>query len=224
MKRSVDLGLVRDLSAIGAAVALVGVSFGAIAVAAGLSPWLAAAMSLLVFAGGSQFAAVAVIASGGSAAAAILAGLALNVRLVPLGLAIAPHLDRSPIGRLLGSHVIADESVAFTLAQPDPRRRRVTFWTTGLVLFAAWNIGVPIGAVAGRAIGNPEALGLDAAFPAALIALLLPSLRRPKPRLIAMAAVVVALIAAVFVPPSLSVLLALLVLPAALLPERKSPQ
>ncbi len=221
MKRYFDLSLARDVSAIGAAVALVGVSFGAIAVSAGLSPWLASAMSLLVFAGGSQFAAVAVIASGGSASAAILAGMLLNVRLVPLGLAIAEQVGGKRIERLLGSHLIADESVAFTLAQTDPLRRRVTFWTTGLVLFVSWNVGVPIGALAGRAIGDPGALGLDAAFPAALIALLLPSLRRPKPRRVALAAVAVALVASLFVPPSLSILLALLVLPAALIPERK---
>jgi len=221
MKQVLDAKLARDVSAIAAATALVGISFGAIAVAAGLSPWLAAAMSLLVFAGGSQFAAVAVIASGGGALAAILAGLLLNVRLVPLGLAVTEHLGKGWAGRLAGVHLVADESVAFTLAQADPARRRTAFWTTGLALFVSWNLGVLIGAVAGRAIGDPEVLGLDAAFPAALVALLLPSLRQPKPRHVALLAIVIAVAAAPFAPAGVPVLLALLALPAALIPGRK---
>ncbi|MGH3660186.1 MAG: AzlC family ABC transporter permease, partial [Micromonosporaceae bacterium] len=65
MGRTVDADLVRDVSALAAATALVGASFGAIAVAAGISPWWAVALSIFVFAGAAQFAAVAVIASGG---------------------------------------------------------------------------------------------------------------------------------------------------------------
>ena len=87
MKRIVDPDLARDVSAIAAATGLVGVSFGAIALAAGISPWLTVAMSMLVFAAASQFTAVAVMASGGSLVAAVLAGLLLNVRHILLGLA-----------------------------------------------------------------------------------------------------------------------------------------
>nr|WP_308208843.1 AzlC family ABC transporter permease [Actinoalloteichus caeruleus] len=54
----------RDIAAMAVAVGVVGLSFGAIAVASGLSIWLAVLMSLLVFAGGSQFMAVGVVAAG----------------------------------------------------------------------------------------------------------------------------------------------------------------
>ena len=151
MKRIVDPDLARDVSAIAAATGLVGVSFGAIALAAGISPWLTVAMSMLVFAAASQFTAVAVIASGGSLVAAVLAGLLLNVRHILLGLAAGEQLGRSWAGRLIGSHLLVDESVAFTLAQSDPRRRRLAFWTTGLSLFVAWNVGVIVGALAATA-------------------------------------------------------------------------
>ena len=220
MKRIVDPDLARDVSAIAAATGLVGVSFGAIALAAGISPWLTVAMSMLVFAAASQFTAVAVIASGGSLVAAVLAGLLLNVRHILLGLAVGEQLGRSWAGRLIGSHLLVDESVAFTLAQSDPRRRRLAYWTTGLSLFVAWNVGVIVGVLAGRAVGDPHALVWTRpsrqrwwrcyCLPAAATAATGGSRgscggTRHHP----------------LVPAGLPVLLALLALPAALLPSRR---
>ncbi|MGH3731460.1 MAG: AzlC family ABC transporter permease [Micromonosporaceae bacterium] len=222
MGRTVDADLVRDVSALAAATALVGASFGAIAVAAGISPWWAVALSIFVFAGAAQFAAVAVIASGGSPYAAVLAGLVLNVRHVPLGLAVGDVLGRGWLSRLVGSHLLVDESVAFTIAQSDPRRRRLAYWTTGIGLFIAWNLGVAVGGFAGRTIGDPAALGLDAAFPAALVALLLPSLREPGPRRVALLAVVIALTTTPFLPSGLPVLLALAAVLVGLLPAGRA--
>ncbi|HEX6076504.1 MAG TPA: AzlC family ABC transporter permease [Micromonosporaceae bacterium] len=213
-----DPGLTRDVGALAVATALVGASFGAIAVAAGLSVWLVVAMSVFVFAGASQFAAVAVIASGGSPLAAVLAGLVLNVRHVPLGLAVGDILAGSRSRRLLGSHLLVDEGVAFALAQSDPRRRRLAYWFTGVSLFVAWNVGVAAGAVAGRGIGDPAGLGLDAAFPAALAALLLPSLRQRQPRRVALIAVLLALATTPVLPPGVPVLLALAALPVVAMP------
>ena len=63
-------------------------SFGALAAAAGVAPAITMGMSLLVFAGGSQFLVVAVVATGGSPFAAVLAGLLLNARHLPFGLAV----------------------------------------------------------------------------------------------------------------------------------------
>jgi len=218
VRRIVDQDLARDIGALAVATALVGASFGAIAVATGLSVWVAAAMSIFVFSGAAQFAAVAVIAAGGSPLAAVLAGLVLNVRHVPLGLAVGDTLSGSWPRRLLGSHLLVDEAVAFAIAQPDPRRRRMAYWTTGIALFVAWNLGVAGGAAAGQGIGDPSDLGLDAAFPAALVALLLPTLRKRKPRRVALAAAVLALATTPFLPPGVPVLLALAVLPVAALP------
>jgi 4-azaleucine resistance transporter AzlC len=222
-RRILDRDLARDIGALAVATALVGASFGAIAVAAGLSVWLAVAMSIFVFSGAAQFAAVAVIAAGGSPLAAVVAGLVLNVRHVPLGLAVGDTLSGSWPRRLLGSHLLVDEAVAFAIAQSDPRRRRVAYWTTGIALFVAWNLGVAGGAAAGQGIGDPSDLGLDAAFPAALVALLLPALRKRKPRRVAVAAAVLALATTPVLPPGVPVLLALVVLPVAALPGADPP-
>ena len=81
--------LVRDVALVCLADGLVGLSFGATAVAGGLPWWVPVALSLLVFAGGSQIAAVGVVLAGGSPFAAVAAGAVLNTRLFPYGLAVA---------------------------------------------------------------------------------------------------------------------------------------
>src|SRR5271165_7147024 len=127
--RTTDPGLLRDVGLVCLADAIVGVSFGATTVAGGLPWWLPVAMSLLVFAGGTPFAAVA-------------AGALLNTRLFPYGLAVA---DVTAAGgrwwtRFIGAHVVTDESVAFALRATDPARRRAGFWLCGVALFAVWNV------------------------------------------------------------------------------------
>src|SRR5580693_7049264 len=84
-----DTPLVRDVALVCLADGLVGVSFGATTVAGHLPWWVPVAMSLLVFAGGSQFAAVGVVLAGGSPFAAVAAGAVLNTRLLPYGFAVA---------------------------------------------------------------------------------------------------------------------------------------
>ncbi|WP_083959885.1 AzlC family ABC transporter permease [Streptoalloteichus hindustanus] len=213
--RTLDRELLRDVLAVATAVALVGVSFGAIAVASGLSPWLAITMCLLVFAGGSQFMAVGVVAAGGGVVAAVVAGLLLNARFLPFGLATGDVLGRSLLARLVGSHLLIDETVAFALAQRDPARRRAVYWVAGTVLFVTWHVGVVFGVLAGQVIGDPNAFGVDAAFPAGLLALLLPSLRERAVLGVALLGAVIALVATPFLPAGIPVLLALLAVLAA---------
>ena len=207
--RTLDREVVRDVLALVAADMVIGASFGAIAVAAGLPLWLPSALSLLVFAGGAQFLAVGVIAAGGSPIAAVFGGLLLNARHLPFGLAMGDMIGPGRLVRLVGSHLMTDESVAFAMAQRDPVRGRAAYWVTGTVLFVAWNVGTVAGAVAGTAIGDPAALGLDAAFPAALLALVLPGLRDPETRWAALLGAAIALVASPFLPPGLPLLLAL---------------
>jgi len=205
--RTVPPGLVRDVAALGAACLVIGLSFGAIAAAAGIPVVQASAMSLFVFAGGAQFLAVGVTAAGGTAVAAVLAGLLLNARHLPFGLAIGDALGRH---RLLGSHVMTDETVAFALARTDPAGRRTAYWLAGLTLYVVWNVATVLGALAGDAVGDPAAFGIDAAFPAGMLALLLPALAdRPALR-VAVGGAAVALVAAPVLPPGLPVLVALL--------------
>jgi 4-azaleucine resistance transporter AzlC len=211
--RTLDRALVRDVAALAAASAFVAVSYGAIAVAAHLPVWLVVTMSVLVFAGGAQFLAVGLIAAG-NPVAAVFAGLLLNARHLPFGLAVADVM-----GRGLGSHLMVDESVAFALAQSDPARRRRAYWLTGATLFVAWNAGTLAGIALAGSVGNPDTLGLDAAFPAGLIALLMANLRQPRPRRVALVGAAVAVLATPVLPAGLPVLLALAGLGAAWLPR-----
>jgi 4-azaleucine resistance transporter AzlC len=207
--RTIDTALIRDVLAIAAAVAVTGASFGAIAVTSGLPWWVPLALSVLVFAGGAQFLAVGVVAAGGGPVAAVLGALLLNARLLPYGLAIADTIGQGRLARLLGSHVITDETVAFAVAQSSRERSRAAFWLCGVALFVAWNVSTLVGVLAGQAIGDPNAFGLDAAFPAALLALVLPSLRDRATVRPALLGAAIALAATPFLPPGVPLLLAL---------------
>jgi len=210
--------LLRDVLAIAASVTVSGASFGAITVASGSPWWVPVLMSVVIFAGGSQFMAVGVVAAGGSPVAAVLAGLVLNVRHLPFGLAVGGVLGPGLPGKLVGSHLMTDESVAFALAQRDPARARTAYWACGVALFTAWNIGVLAGALVGQSIGDPAVFGLDAAFPAALLALVLPALRDAPTVRAALVGAVIALVTTPFVPAGVPVLLALAGLLALRLP------
>jgi 4-azaleucine resistance transporter AzlC len=207
--RTLDAVLLRDVTAVALGAAITGASFGAISVGSGLPWWMPVLMSLVIFAGGSQFMAVGVVAAGGSPAAAVLAGLVLNARHLPFGLAIGDVLGKGLPARIVGSHLLIDESTAFAMAQKDPARARAAYWACGVSLFFSWNTGVLAGALAGQAIGDTAAFGLDAAFPAALLALTLPALKDPDTRNASLVGAAIALATTPFLPAGLPVLLAL---------------
>src|SRR3982751_4880185 len=226
-KRTIDRALLRDAAAIAAAMVAVGASFGAITIAYGLPAWVPFLMSSVVFAGGAQFLAVGLIAAG-NPLAAVFAGLLLNARHLPFGLAVAETVGTRWRDRILGSHLMTDEVVAFTLAEPEPGRPRRTYWLIGITLFTSWNIGSALGVLLGGATGDPSALGLDAAFPAGLIALIMPSLRDRTTRLAALTGAAVAVLLTPVLPAGLPVLCALLGLLTLLRPthftRRKNPR
>jgi branched-subunit amino acid transport protein len=157
-----DSDLARDIALVCLADGVVGLAFGAITVGAGLPIWLPMLLSVLVFAGAAQFLFVGIVASGGNPVAAALAGLLVNARHLPFGFAVADVLGRGWARKAVGSHVMIDESVAFVMAQSTPSRRRTAYWACGLSLFACWNVGVVVGALAGTVLSDTDALGLDA--------------------------------------------------------------
>lgn len=207
--RTIDRDLLRDIGLVCVADSIVGASFGAITVTSGLPIWLPMLLSVVVFAGAAQFMFVGLVAAGGNPIAAVVAGLLVNARHLPFGFAIGDVLGNGVLRRLAGIHLMIDESVAFALAQDDPRRRRMAYWACGIGLFVCWNLSVIAGAYAGTAVQNTDAFGLDAAFPAVLLALVLPSLRDRSTRNAALAGAVIAVAATPFLPSGLPVLLAL---------------
>ncbi|WP_246186854.1 AzlC family ABC transporter permease [Microlunatus speluncae] len=200
--------MVRDVAVVCAAVALVAVSYGAIAVGSGFDLWVPALLSVTVLAGSAEFLFVGILAAGGGPVAAVAAGLLVNARHLPFGLSVA---DTVGIGwrRLLGSHLMNDESVALALGQTDPERRRAVFWLCGLGVLICWPGGAVLGGLLGGLVAAPEQLGLDAMFPAVLLAVAVPALKRPGVRRAAGVGCLIALVGTPFLPPGLPVLVAL---------------
>lgn len=207
--QTIDRSTLRDIALVCLADGIVGLSFGAIAVAGGLELWVPVAMSLFVFAGGAQFAALGVVLAGGSPAAGVMAGLVLNMRLLAFGFSVGDLLGKGWLGRLVGAHLITDETVAFAMVQDTREKKQAAFWISGVALFVIWNLSVLLGALAGTAIGDTNAIGLDAAFPTVLLALVLPALKDTNTRIVALIGAVVAVAATPFLPAGLPVLLAL---------------
>jgi 4-azaleucine resistance transporter AzlC len=200
--------VLRDIALTCLAVFFIGLSYGAIAVASGFPAWVPAAQSVLVLAGASEFLFIGIIAAGGSPIAAALAGVLVNARHVPYSLAL-PDVTGRGWRRLVGTHVMNDESVVFALSQDGLARKRAAYWACGLGVLICWPGGAILGALIGSLIRDTNALGLDAMFPAVILALIGPALRD---RAILPAAVVgaaIALAAAPFLPAGLPVLLAL---------------
>lgn len=209
--------LTRDIALVCLADGIVGASFGAITVASGFPLWLPMLLSVVVFAGASQFMFVAIIAAGGNPLAALIAGLLVNARHLPFGLAIGDVIGRGALRRVIGSHLMIDESVAFAMSQRDPQRRRAAYWACGSALFVCWNLGVLGGALGGEAVTDTGAFGMDAAFPAVLLALMVPALRERATRLAAVVGAVIAVALGPVLPAGLPVLVALTALPLAMI-------
>lgn len=161
---------------IGVAFVVFGASFGVLAVSAGASVAQACALSLLAFTGASQMSAVSVIASGGSAASAMGGAVLLAARNTVYGLALAREVQGTWVTRIVGAQWVIDETTALVSAERDPASRRVAFWVSAPILYAAWNLGTLVGALAGGSI-DPETFGLDAAFPVMFAVMVAPHLR-----------------------------------------------
>ena len=211
--RTLTGGTLRDIALACLAVWFIGLSYGAVAVASGFPLWVPAALSVLVLAGASEFLFIGIVAAGGNPIAAALAGLLVNARHLPYGLALpdmtGPDVTGRGWRRLLGSHVMNDESVVFALAQEDLPRKRAAYWACGLGVLLCWPAGAVLGALIGSLIRNTSAFGLDAMFPAVILALIVPALRDRVTVRAALIGAVIAVATTPFLPAGLPVLLAL---------------
>ncbi|MEI2701443.1 MAG: AzlC family ABC transporter permease [Baekduia sp.] len=201
---------IRQSLSVGVATGAYGISFGALAVAAGLTVLQAQALSLLLFSGGSQFAVVAILGAGGSGGTAVATSAMLGVRNGLYALQTSRISGAKGVRRLAAAQVTIDESTAVALAQPGPELSRLGFWTTGLAVFTFWNLATLAGALLGGAIGDPRDYGLDAAAAAAFCGLLWPRLRSADARVTAAVAITLALLTIPHLAPGLPVLVAAL--------------
>jgi predicted branched-subunit amino acid permease len=201
---------IRASFAVGLAVAAYGLSFGALSVASGLDVWQTCVLSLLMFSGGSQFALVGVLASGGAAAggAAIASAALLGTRNGLYALRVAPFIGGPWPKKVLAAHWTIDETTAVSTAQPTLEAQRAGFWWTGAIIYVGWNLTTLAGALIGDLLGDVSQYGLDAAAAAAFLGLLWPRLKQLQPVVVAIGAAVVAAVLTPALPAGIPVLVA----------------
>ena len=197
---------------VGIATGLYGISFGALSVAAGLEIWQTQLLSILMFSGGSQFAFIGVVASGGLASlpAAIASAWLLGIRNGFYALQMKPLLGVLGWKTPIAAQFNIDETTGVATAQSNLADTRKGFWLTGLSVFVFWNLLTFAGALLGESIGDPSAFGLDAAAAAAFLGLLWPRLRELQPIAVAVAAGVIAVVLSPMLPAGLPILIAAL--------------
>jgi predicted branched-subunit amino acid permease len=168
-----------------------------------------------MFTGGSQFALVSTLASGGTGLAGALAAILLGTRNTAYSMRMTPLLNTKGPLKFLASHLTIDESTAMGLAQDEKsfsgRATRLAFWTTGLSVFVLWNLATLVGALAATSIGDPKTLGLDAAISAGLFALVYPQIQNQKHLVVAFGGALVAISLASFVTPGVPIISASIV-------------
>jgi 4-azaleucine resistance transporter AzlC len=184
-----------------------GLSFGVLARASGMGPVAPIVMSAVTFAGSAQFAAIQVLGVGGSVAAAVTAAVLLNARYGPIGVSVAPYLTGSWWSRFLHAQLVVDESWAIA-AEGEGRFNPRVLLGSGVALYVAWVSGTILGVVFGDVIGDPSRWGLDAAFPALFLALLIPQLRTGDARIVAVLGAAIALVLTPFTPAGVPIIAA----------------
>ncbi|KAI3490465.1 hypothetical protein L1887_45297 [Cichorium endivia] len=151
-------------------------SYGSLAMAYGFPVWVPFVLSITVLAGASEFMFIGIVASGGNPLAAAAAGLLVNARHVPFGVTVRELVGKRGLS-LLGCHIMNDESVVFGLSQKTPEQRKAAYWLCGLGVAIIWPLGALLGALVGKLLPDPETIGLDAVFPAILLALVVPAFK-----------------------------------------------
>src|SRR3954449_12404943 len=189
------------------AVLAFGISYGVLAREAGMGSLAPFVMSTTTFAGSAQFAVASVLSTGGGLAAACVAAILLNVRYAPIGMSVADTLSESTPKRLLEAQLVVDESWALSNRGGGRFDRRILIGA-GAVLYLAWVGGTGLGIVGGNLVGDPDKLGMDAAFPALFLALLVGQIRSRQAALAAALGGTIALVATPFSKPGIPLIAA----------------
>jgi 4-azaleucine resistance transporter AzlC len=199
MSSSFRRGL-RDTFPLVPPVAVFGAVFGALAVQAGLSPWLTMLSSLIVLSGAAQVAMAGLLASG--AAPVLLATTGLALRHLPMSAALSGMIGDAPVHRRVQlAWVLVDESFGLTVnASRDPSVDLVSFKSAAdLVLYVTWLTSTAVGAFLGADV-NTSRLGIEVIFPLVFLGLAAPLLRNRRQWLTAGLAVIAAVLAVLVLP------------------------
>jgi predicted branched-subunit amino acid permease len=177
------------------AVGAYGTAFGAAAVASGFSVLQACLLSLLTFTGASQFAVIGVMGAGGTAIAGIATASLMGFRNAIYSMIAKPILNVTGLKKFIATQITIDESIAVSTAEEvrGESAMRQGFWLTGGGVYLFWNLFTLAGALGAEAIGDPSAWGLDAAVPAAFLALVWPRLKSKDDYVLAISAAALAI-------------------------------
>ena len=200
----------RDGLVLAVACGLIGLPYWVLADSVGLPMAQAVVLSVCTFAGSSQFAYVSVISGGGNPATAVGSALLLAARNALYGPVVTPVLRGGVLRRAVGAQLLTDETTAMASAQDEPSTARDAFWFTGLAIMSLWVAGTVAGVLLGASLEDPGAWGLDAAFPAAFVALLVPHVVTRAGKVTALVGAVIALVAVPTTPAGVPILLAAL--------------
>jgi 4-azaleucine resistance transporter AzlC len=157
-----------------------GLITGAAAISAGVDPWLGMAMSIIVFAGAAQLAAMALMAQHAPAAIVVLTVLVVNLRMMMYSAAIAPYFRRTPtLRKWLFSYVLTDNAfllVTTKFSRDDvPKHLDAYYFGATGIMWCCWQLSVAVGIFFGTMV--PAAWSLDFAIPLMFLSLLLPALQ-----------------------------------------------
>jgi len=184
-----------------------GIAYGILASTVGMGSLAPIVMSATTFAGSAQFAAASVLDDGGSVVAAVVAAVLLNARYLAISVSIAGAFEGSRLRRLFESQLIVDGSWAVAQRGGGRIDRRILV-AAGLLLYPCWVGATALGVFGGGLLGNPERLGLDAAFPALFLALLVSVVKTRREIAAALAGGAVALVLLPFARPGVPVIAA----------------
>jgi predicted branched-subunit amino acid permease len=168
--------------------------------------WVASAV---IFSATSQFAYLAVTGAGGSEAAAIAAGWIVASRFGILAVALTRIFKEGFFVRTVAAVNAFDMNVGFGLQQPDVRTAKRAFWYVTVAMMGGWFIGITIGTVLGDVLGDTRRFGIDALFPAALLAIVGNSLRQADGRIAGAVGAAICLVLIPIAPAGLPIILSL---------------
>jgi len=186
---------------------ILAMSFGILAGEAGLTDVEAVIFSAIVFAGSAQFASVSIIAGGGGAGAAVAAATLMNSRFLPMSAAVGPSFSGGALKRAAKGQTVIDASWALS-SRGDGTFDEALLLGASAIAYFSWVTGTAVGAIWGDRLGDPDALGLDAIFPAFFFGLLLNELRSRRARGVAALGTALALALVPFTPAGVPVLVA----------------
>ena len=158
-----------------------GLIFGAVAVAGGLPPLLAQAMSSVVFAGSAQFIGAQLMTAGAPALVLLATTFVVNLRHLLYSASLAHHVHHLPLRwRLMLAYLLTDEAYAVTIVHytdpaSSPATRHWYFLGAGLALWTSWQASTALGVFFGAAV--PAAWSLDFALAVTFIGIVVPTLR-----------------------------------------------